>query len=110
MYKSSFKMNAIILMLSFLILFLAGCSSINKPTSAPTQEAVTLKIAILPILDSFPIRVAQKEGLFEKNGVKVEPIPVQSAPERDQVVSAGQADGMINEVLSTMFYNKDKPR
>ena len=110
MNKSSYKMNAIILMLSFLILFLSGCSSLIKPISAPTQEAATLKIAILPILDSFPIRVAQKEGLFEKNGVKVELIPVQSAPERDQVVSAGQADGMINEVLSTMFYNKDKPR
>ncbi len=52
--------------------------------------------------------VAQKEGLFEKHGVKVELVPVASAPERDQVIAAGQADGMINEALSTALYNKDQ--
>jgi NitT/TauT family transport system substrate-binding protein len=39
--------------------------------------------------------------------VKVEFIPVQSAAERDQVMAAGQADGMINDLVSTLFYNKD---
>jgi NitT/TauT family transport system substrate-binding protein len=54
------------------------------------------------------MRVAEKEGLFSKRNLEVEFIPVASAPERDQVVSAGQADGMINEVISTMFYNQDQ--
>ena len=63
-------------------------------------------MVILPVLDTLPIRVAQQEGLFEQNGVSVELIPAQAAPERDQLISAGQADGMINEVLSTMFYNQ----
>ncbi len=75
---------------------------------AETIEPVTLKVVILPVLDTLPIRVAQQEGLFEKNGVKVELIPAQAAPERDQLISAGQADGMINEVLSTMFYNQNE--
>jgi NitT/TauT family transport system substrate-binding protein len=54
--------------------------------------------------------VAQNEGFFDANGVKVEFIPVASAPERDQLIASGQADGMINEVVSTILYNKDQVR
>ncbi len=88
-------------------LILAACAPSSQPPAAPAQ-AVTLKIALLPVLDALPMYVAQKEGLFEKQGVKVEFVPVASAPERDQLIAAGQADGMINEALSTALYNKDK--
>ncbi len=67
----------------------------------------TLKIAVLPIIDTLPMYVAQQEGLFAKNGVSVEFVPVASAPERDQLLSAGQADGAINEILSVMLFNKE---
>lgn len=73
-------------------------------------ELVTLKIAVLPVLDALPMYVAQQSGLFEAHGVIVEFIPVPSAPERDQVVSSGQADGMINEAVSTLFYNREETR
>ncbi|MDI6814451.1 MAG: MetQ/NlpA family ABC transporter substrate-binding protein, partial [Desulfitobacteriaceae bacterium] len=67
----------------------------------------TLRIAVLPIVDNLPMIVAQREGLFAKYGVQVEFIPVASAAERDQVIVAGQADGMINEIISTLLYNKE---
>ncbi len=54
--------------------------------------------------------VAQQEGLFKKHNVNVEFIPVGSAAEHDQVIVAGQADGMINETISTLLYNKDNPQ
>lgn len=76
--------------------------------AAPANQIVTLKIAVLPVLDALPMYVAQQEGLFAARGVKVEFIPVASGAERDQLVSSGQGDGMINEILSTLFYNKDK--
>ncbi|MCS7247770.1 MAG: MetQ/NlpA family ABC transporter substrate-binding protein [Anaerolineales bacterium] len=66
-----------------------------------------LRIAILPVVDSLPMVVAQREGLFAKYGVQVELIPVASAAERDQVITAGQADGMINDLISTLLYNKE---
>ncbi|HEY5901617.1 MAG TPA: ABC transporter substrate-binding protein [Anaerolineales bacterium] len=79
------------------------------PTSGAPQEAsATLKIAVLPIIDTLPMFVAQKEGLFEKHSLKVELIPVASAPERDQLLAAGQADGAINETLAVMLFNKDQ--
>jgi NitT/TauT family transport system substrate-binding protein len=74
---------------------------------AAKDATTTVRVARIPVLDTLPLYVAQQEGLFEKHGVQVEIIPVASAPERDQLIAAGQADAMINEVLSTMFANKD---
>ncbi len=61
---------------------------------------------MLPILDVIPAYVAQDAGFFEQQGVKVEFIPVGSAAERDQVIAAGQADGMVNDLLSVALYNR----
>jgi len=82
-----------------LIFLLSACASPAEPA--------TLKIAVLPIIDTLPMYVAQQEGLFAKHGVNVEFVPVASAPERDQILAAGQADGTINETLSVMLFNKE---
>jgi len=96
---------------------LAACSPAVTPSAAPVTQApempaepVKLRIATLPILDILPMLVAQQEGLFEKHGVTAEFIPAASAAERDQIFAAGQADGMVNDGVSTLFYNKDQPQ
>lgn len=76
-------------------------------TEAAVEDVGTLKIAVLPIIDTLPMYAAEAEGLFAKHGVTVELIPVASAPERDQLLAAGQADGTINETLAVMLFNKD---
>lgn len=108
------KMSLLFILISLII---GACSqaatpspvstSQPAPTQGSSQAPVTLKIAVLPILDALPMYVAQQEGYFEANGVKVEFVPVQSAAERDQIMAADQADGMINDLVSTLFYNKD---
>lgn len=87
--------------LALLMLGLVGCQQAAQPT--------TLRMAVLPILDTFPMYVADAEGYFAEEGVSVEFVPVASAQERDQLIQAGEADGMVNELLSTMFYNADGP-
>jgi NitT/TauT family transport system substrate-binding protein len=77
-------------------------------TSAPAAGPVTLRMAVLPILDALPMFVADQKGYFEAQGVAVEFVPVASAAERDQIMAAGQADGMINDLVSTLFYNQDE--
>ena len=74
---------------------------------APKLAEATLKIAVLPIIDTLPMYVAQQAGLFTEHGVNVEFIPVASAPERDQLLAAGGADGTINETLAVMLFNKE---
>lgn len=71
-------------------------------------EMTTLKIGVLPILDALPMYVAESEGYFAEQGLAVEFVPVSSAAERDQLMQAGQIDGMINDLVSTMLYNKDE--
>jgi NitT/TauT family transport system substrate-binding protein len=92
-------------------LALSACAPASLPpaaeTSPPPPEPVTLRIAVLPILDALPMYVAAQKGYFQEQGVQVEFIPVASAAERDQIMAAGQADGMINDLVSTLFYNKD---
>lgn len=91
----------------FASILLGACTTASTPTESASAETVTLRLALLPILDALPMYVADQQGLFTKHGVQVEFIPVASAPERDQVITASQADGMINEAVSTMFYNKE---
>ena len=85
-----------------LVLLFSACSPI-----AQSDEPQELKIAVLPILDALPMYVAQENGYFEEQSLQVEFIPVGSAAERDQVISAGQADGMVNDLVSTLLYNQD---
>lgn len=82
-------------------MLLAACSPATP--AAPT----TIRVALLPVLDVLPMIVAQEEGLYEKYGLDVEIIPVSSAPERDQLIAAGQVDAVMNELTSVMFLNKD---
>ncbi|GAB4503420.1 MAG: hypothetical protein Fur0043_04120 [Anaerolineales bacterium] len=76
-------------------------------TESPAMQAVTIKVAVLPIIDTLPLYVAQEEGLFEAHGVSVELVPVASAPERVQLEASGQVDGTINEILGVMQFNKE---
>ncbi|MFC1997116.1 ABC transporter substrate-binding protein [Chloroflexota bacterium] len=95
------RFTVILFFLMAVALSITGC---NPQTANP----LTIKIAALPVLDTLPIYVAQEEGLFDKHNVNVEVLPAGSAPKRDEMINAGQADGMVNEVVSTIFYNRDE--
>ncbi len=98
---------SLVLLLVTLLTACAPAATAVPATEAPAQNVGTLKIAVLPIIDTLPMYVAEAEGLFAKNGVTVEFIPVASAPERDQLLAAGQANGTVNETLSVMLFNKE---
>jgi len=89
-----------------IFVFVTTLVSACGPATA-TTETVTLKIAVLPIIDTLPLYVAQQQGLFAEVGVEVELIPVASAPERVQLMAAGQVDATINETLAVMQFNKE---
>jgi NitT/TauT family transport system substrate-binding protein len=97
-------MQRLLMLFAALGLLLSACA----PAAAPAPEPVTLKLAVIPVIDTLPMFVAAAEGLYTKHGLSVELIPVASAPERDQLLQAGQADGTLNETLSVMFFNKEK--
>lgn len=96
------KYLRIISIFAFVTIFISACGP-----ATPPAETVTLKIAVLPIIDTLPLYVAQQQGLFAEVGVEVELVPVASAPERVQLMAAGQVDGTINETLAVMQFNKE---
>jgi len=72
------------------------------------SEDTNLKMGLLPILDILPFYVAEQKGYFEQEGITVEFVPVKSAQERDALMQAGEIDGMLNDLISTGLFNRDK--
>lgn len=93
-----------------ILLTLVILAALSLVACGGQEEPTNLRMAVLPILDTLPMYVADEQGYFADEDLTVEFIPVNSAAERDQVIQAGQADGMINEILSTLFYNRDEPQ
>jgi len=109
-----FKSRYLLIMSSLFILaslLLGACAqttpSLPPPTAISPAEPVTLRMVLLPILDTLPMYVAQQKGYFDAQGLKVEFIPAGSAAERDQIMAAGQGDGMVNDLVSTLLYNQE---
>ena len=85
-----------------LLLVSTGCGERADPD--------TLRIGVLPILDTLPMFVADQEGLFEAQGIEVTFVSAASAAERDQLVQAGEVDGIITDLVALALYNRDVPR
>lgn len=96
-------------------LFMAGLVMVvlaiaGLPSNLSAQNAgapVTLKVALLPILDTFPFHVAQAKGYFDRQGVAITAVPVSSGLERDQLMQSGAIDGMLNEMATTANFNRE---
>ena len=93
-------------------LLLGACASAASSPPTPTAgldpaHPVTVRLALLTILDALPIYVAQDKGYIKAAGLPVEFVAANSAVERDQLMTAGQAEGMINDLVSLALYNRD---
>ena len=88
------------------MLGMASCKPSSPAPEAPRPAA--LKVTVLPILEALPMYVAQQQGYFAARGVAVEVITASSAPERDQLIASGQVDGMVNELLGAILYNREQ--
>lgn len=78
---------------------IAGCAS---PQSS--SGAGTLRIALYPgSLISFPARVAQANGIFEKHDLNVSLIDVAGGPDASAAVVSGSADIQLNSMDNLML-------
>ncbi len=105
MKRRSFISLSILLAVSFIF---TACSPAAIQTAAAPSSPVKIRIAALPIIDALPFYAAQKDNLFAKHNIEVEFVAAASAAERDQLIAAGQADAMINDLVSVALYNRDQ--
>ena len=94
------RWQVLVVIAAIAVLF-AGCVA-EKPEKE-VSEKVKIKVGLLPIEDTFPVIIADEEGLFEKHGIEVEVIPFQSALERDAALEAGEIDACIADPLAVML-------
>lgn len=71
------------------------------------EKDSTLKIAVLPIMDTLPFYVAEQQGYFADEGIQIELLPVKSPTERDALIQAGEADGMLTDIPGVGIFNRD---
>lgn len=94
-------------LISVVLILVSGAVGLFA-AGAPESSAadVPVRIALLPIMDSIPYHVAQKEGYFTDEGIDVQLLVVNSPIERDQLMQAGEIDLMLNEVTSAALFNR----
>ena len=62
-----------------------------------------LRIGLLPVVDALPFIVAEKEGLFEKEGLSVELVYFGSARDRDSAIMGGQVDAALHDPVGALM-------
>lgn len=114
------KRSGYALILMLLGLWGAACTPIAAPTTAPATTAPAasadelcappsaqpLRIGVLPVLNTLPIFVAQQAGFYDKLGVNVELVPVESARDRAIAQQAGEIDVANADVVGTVLQVK----
>lgn len=94
------KLITMMLLGAILASFISGCVPVKSEDGA-------LKIALIPVLDVIPIFIAEQNGYFAEQGIRVEGVPVKSGQERDALIQAGQVDGMLTDLISVGLFNKE---
>lgn len=79
------------------IILLSACSSNKKQDS---KEIPAITVGVMPSMDYLPLAVAQREGYFEKHGVKVTIEKFLSANQRDIAFQSGSVDGGVTDYTS----------
>lgn len=96
------KKVIICLLIIFNSLFFAGCS--HEKDVSPAEK--TINIGVMPDVESIPFIIAEKNGYFEKEGVKVNIEHFKSAKDRDSALQSGKLDGVITDILAVVFANE----
>ncbi|QGY40675.1 ABC transporter substrate-binding protein [Pseudodesulfovibrio cashew] len=69
-----------------------------------------IRFGILPVVDTLPLQVAVRDGLFKDQGLDVELVRFSSALERDTAMQAGQLDGYFGDIIATyLLISKNVP-
>jgi len=108
------KTSYLPLLLAFLLataLIVTGCQkpeaetpaepAVSEPSAASTEnEPATLKIGVMPAVDSAPIFLAAKKGYFEELGLTVEVQVYTNAMNRQSALQSGELDGAMTDMIA----------
>ncbi|WP_171038261.1 ABC transporter substrate-binding protein [Aquibacillus sediminis] len=84
-----------------LIAFTVGCSQQTKAEDPSDQsDRESLKIGVMPAVDSAPIFLADQKGYFEEIGLDAEIQIYTNAMNRQSALQTGELDGAMTDVIA----------
>lgn len=91
-------------------LTLTACQSEKSEGASTSQEGevVTLNFGAMGSIDAIPFVIAQENGYFEEEGIKINLELFNAAKDRDAALQAGQLDGVLaDETAIAIYQNSD---
>lgn len=93
-------MKKIIALLALMVLFMMGCS---EKTS---EDTMSLKIGLMPAVDTAPIYLAKDMGYFEEENLDLEIVLFTNAQDRQSALQTGAIDGAMTDLVA-LATNRD---
>lgn len=75
----------------------------GTPTAAPV-----VRIGVIPVIDVLPFYVADQQGYFTQQGIRIEFVPAKAAQERDALMQAGEIDAMLTDLVAVGLFNREQ--
>lgn len=89
------KSKALIILLNISIIFiLIGCNNTEN------EEISSLKIGVMPAVDSVPIFIAEEMGYFEEENLDMDIKVYTNAVNRESALQSGQLDGAMTDLIA----------
>ena len=89
----------VLLLIAVFSLTAIGCTSKDDP-SKESEENRTLKIGLMPAVDTAPILIAEKNGYFKDAGINVEIEIYSNAQNRQSALQSYQIDGAMTDFIA----------
>lgn len=86
------------LVLAFFVVLLLATVGCGK--GEETKEDLSLKIGVMPAVDSAPIFLAEQKGYFEELGLDMEIQVYTNAMNRQSALQSGELDGAMTDVIA----------
>ena len=86
-------------LLATMMTFAVGCTLKSTVSDAPKKN-LSLKIGVMPAVDSAPIFLADKKGYFEELGLEVDVQVYTNAMNRQSALQSGELDGAMTDVIA----------
>ncbi len=88
-----------------LLVSLTACTSPNQKAETDVKKpAQTLTFGAMASVEMIPIIMAEQNGYFEKQGVKVNLQYFKNAKDRDAALQSGKLDGIISDEVAVALY------
>ena len=89
----------VLLLIAIFSLTAIGCTS-KDDLSKESEENRTLKIGLMPAVDTAPILIAEKNGYFKDAGINVEIEIYSNAQNRQSALQSYQIDGAMTDFIA----------